>query len=101
MAHVPAQCPQCGSPVVYDDTRPQFQQDIVRQTVIRRFDVQIGHCSGWGRRVQGRHGLQTSDALGAAHVQLGPEAVSLAAHLDKQMGMSHERDCGSLEYSRE
>jgi transposase len=47
--------------------------------------------------VQGRHPLQTSDALGAAQVQLGPEALSLAAHLNKEMGISHERVARVLE----
>ena len=81
----------CGASVIYEDTKPQFQEDIVRQTIVRRFDVQVGHCVCCGRHVQGRHPLQTSDALGAAQVQLGPEALSLAAHLNKEMGISHER----------
>ena len=34
-----------------------------------------------GTRVQGRHSLQTSDALGAAASQLGPGALSLAARI--------------------
>ena len=32
--------------------------------------------------------MQTSDALGAAAVQMGPEALALAAHLNKKMGLS-------------
>ena len=40
------------------------------------------------RRVQGRHPLQTSDAVGVGAVQLGPEALTLAAILNKQMGLS-------------
>ena len=87
---LPAQC-QCGGPTVYDETKPQFQEDIVRQTVVRRFDIEIGHCALCGLRVQGRDPLQTSDALGAAKVQVGPEALSLTAHLNKEMGISHER----------
>jgi transposase len=93
---LPAQCP-CGGSTVYDETKPQFQEDIVRQTVVRRFDVAIGHCGQCGRRVQGRHPLQTSDALGAAQVQVGPEALSLTAHLNKEMGLSHERAARVLE----
>jgi transposase len=88
---LPRQCPECGGAVVEDETQPQFQEEIVRQTIVRRFDVAIGHCAGCGGRVQGRHELQTSDALGAAQVQLGPVALSLAAHLNKQLGISHER----------
>jgi len=87
----------CGAPVIYKDTKPQFQEDIVRLTIVRRFDIQIGRCACCGRHVQGRHPLQTSDALGAAQVQLGPEALSLAAHLNKEMGISHERAARVLE----
>jgi len=87
---LPAQC-QCGGATVYEQTQPQFQEDILRQTIVRRFDVEVGHCTVCGRRVQGRHRLQTSDALGAAQVQIGPEALSLSAHLNKEMGISHER----------
>jgi transposase len=88
---LPKSCWQCGGPVVYQDSKPQFQEDIVRLTIVRRFDIEIGCCARCGRHLQGRHPLQTSDALGAAQVQLGPEALSLAAHLNKEMGLSHER----------
>jgi transposase len=88
---LPKRCPDCGGRVIHDSTQPQFQEDIIRQTIVRRFDVETGHCACCGEHVQGRHSLQTSDALGAAGVQLGPEALTLAAHLIKQMGISHER----------
>jgi transposase len=94
---LPANSLCCGAPVIYEDTKPQFQEDIVRLTIVRRFDIQIGRCGCCGRHVQGRHPLQTSDALGAAQVQLGPEALSLAAHLNKEMGISHERVARVLE----
>jgi len=87
----------CGAPVIYEDTRSQYQEDIVRLTIVRQFDVHIGRCACCGRHVQGRHPLQTSNALGAAQVQLGPEALSLAAHLNKEMGISHERVARVLE----
>jgi hypothetical protein len=48
----------------------------------------VGYCPCCGARTQGRHPLQTSDALGAAKVQIGPEALVLGAHLNKQMGLS-------------
>lgn len=88
---LPKNCLRCGGPVIHEDTKPQFQEDIVRLTIVRRFDVEVGRCARCGRHIQGRHPLQTSDALGAAQVQLGPEALSLAAHLNKEMGISHER----------
>ena len=66
--------------------------------IVRRFDVEIGHCAGCRAHVQGRHPLQTSDALGAARVQVGPQALTLAAHLTKQMGISHERTAQVLKW---
>jgi transposase len=55
--------------------------------IVRAFDVHIGACEQCGRRVQGRHPLQTSDALGAAAAQLGPQAIATAAHLHKECGL--------------
>ncbi len=95
---LPRACPDCGGQVIHDNTQPQFQEDIVRQTIVRRFDVETGHCADCGGHVQGRHPLQTSDALGAAQVQVGPQALTLAAHLIKQMGISHERAGQILEW---
>jgi transposase len=85
---LPRRCPGCGGGVEFERTESQYQEDIVRRTRVRRFDVAVGCCRRCGRRVQGRHPLQTSDALGAAQVQLGPEALALAAQLNKQMGLS-------------
>jgi transposase len=67
----------------------QYQQEVVRKTIWRRFDIGIGHCGKCGKRVQGRDPRQTSDALGAAAVQLGPEALALAVKLNKGLGMPH------------
>ena len=50
------------------------------------FDIEVGHCAHCRRRVQGRHRLQTSDALGAASVQLGPEAIALVVRLHAHLG---------------
>src|SRR5262249_18904248 len=60
-----------------------------RGAVARRLDVHVGHCAGCGRRVQGRHPLQTSDALGAAASQLGPDAHAAIAVLNKDLGLPH------------
>jgi transposase len=60
-------------------------------TIIRRFDVEVGTCAGCGRQSQGRHALQTSDALRVGEVQIGPEALSMAAVLNKELGLSQER----------
>ena len=55
--------------------------------IVRRFDIEVGRCSQCRRRVQGRHLLQTSDALGAAGAQLGPGVVALVVELHTEMGV--------------
>jgi hypothetical protein len=63
----------------------------VQRPLVRRFDVHVGRCRTCHRRVQGRHPLQTSDALGAAAVQLGPQAVALAVVLNKDLGLPYAK----------
>ncbi len=87
-APVPSRCPDCGGPVRVTRHATQYQEDLPPvQPVVRAFDIAIGECTQCHRRVQGRHPLQTSDALGAAAAQLGPDAVTLAVTLNKQLGM--------------
>jgi transposase len=86
---LPKTCPHCGGPTVEDRQANQFQAEIPRKPTIRRFDIHIGHCRQCGKRIQPRHPLQTSDALGAAASQLGPDAQAAIVHLNKQAGLSH------------
>ncbi len=88
---LPPRCQHCDGPIVLKNTQPQYQEDIVRMTVVRRFDVEVGTCACCGRQAQGRHPLPTSDALRVGEVQVGPEALSMAAVLNKELGLSHER----------
>jgi transposase len=85
---LPERCPHCGGGVERESCETQYQEDIVRRTMVRRFDIAVGRCRQCQRRVQGRHQLQTSDAVGVGSVQVGPEALTLAAILNKQMGLS-------------
>src|SRR5881628_1759639 len=85
---LPEHCPHCGGEVESKSCETQYQEEIIRRTVVRRFDIAVGHCRACARRVQGRHPLQTSDAVGVGSVQVGPEALTLAAILNKQMGLS-------------
>ena len=88
-AALPSGCPDCGGRVERTRTASQIQEELpVPRVVVREFQVEIGSCADCGRRVQGRHPLQTSDALGAASVQLGPQVVAWAVILNKQMGLS-------------
>jgi transposase len=85
---LPDDCLDCGDDVVFDEMREQFQQEFVpAHSRMRRFEVALGHCSGCRRRVRSRHPEQTSDALGAAGVMLGPRAHALAAWLHVGLGV--------------
>ncbi|MCY3820115.1 MAG: IS66 family transposase [Gammaproteobacteria bacterium] len=87
-APVPTACPDCGGSVEVTRVASQYQEEIPKvRPVVRRFDIEVGHCSQCQRRVQGRHALQTSDALGAAGVQLGPGVVALVVELHTEMGV--------------
>jgi len=85
---LPDRC-NCGGSVDFDRTVAQFQVEIPRKPIHRRFDIDVGHCRDCGKRVQGRHPLQTSDALGAAASQLGPDAQAMTALLKDQVGVSY------------
>lgn len=87
---LPPQCPHCGGGVTPTRIATQVQEELpVVRPHVRQFDVHVGCCDQCGRRVQGRHPLQTSDALGAASTHLGPQAVALIVLLNKQLGLSH------------
>jgi transposase len=94
---LPPSCPHCAGQVIRQASKSQYQEDIVRVTVVRRFDVEVGVCASCGRNVQGRHELQTSDAVHVGQAQIGPEALSLAALWNKEMGLSHARVARSLQ----
>jgi transposase len=73
----------------------QHHEDLpIVRPIVRQFRIAIGHCTRCHRRVQGRHPLQTSDALGAASTQLGPLAVTWAVILNKQLVCPSARSPG-------
>src|SRR3954451_7311142 len=88
-APLPEEGPQCGGSLRETEVATQYQTEIPRRPLIRRFNVHVGCCWGCGRRVQGRHPLQTSDALGAAASQIGPDAQAAVVALNKTFGLSH------------
>lgn len=86
---LPANCPGCGGVVEEVRVADQFQIDLPPvRPITRQFRVHVGQCCGCGRRVQPRHALQTSDALGAAGVQIGPSALATGIALNKVYGPS-------------
>jgi len=88
-APLPDACPHCRGPLVETEVADQYQTDIPRRPIVRHFRIHVGRCRRCGRRVQGRHELQTSDALGAAASQIGPAAQAAAVLLNKTAGLSH------------
>ena len=57
-APVPAACPDCGGTVEVTRVASQYQEELPAvRPVVRRFDIEVGHCSQCRRRVQGRHVL--------------------------------------------
>ena len=52
---LPEQCPHCGGGVKGESCETQYQEEIVRRTIVRRFDITVGRCCDCHRRVQGRH----------------------------------------------
>jgi transposase len=89
-APLPDACPHCGGEIAEDDdVDEQFQTDIPTHPVRRKFRIHKGQCQSCGRRVRGRHPLQTSDATGAAQSQIGPNAQASIVYLNKRSGMSY------------
>jgi transposase len=85
----PMVCSECGGPAVTERVVCQYQEDLSpAATEITRFEVALGRCQRCRRRVRPvRHPEQTSDALGAAGVGVGPRAVALVAWLSKGLGL--------------
>ena len=87
---LPDCCTHCGSRSLEEShVATQYQTEIPRQPIHRQFEVHFGICQDCGRSVHGRHELQTSDAVGAAAAQLGPNAHAAMAVLNKELGLSH------------
>jgi transposase len=97
-ALLPASCPECGGAIQEERIAQQYQEELPPvQPVVTCFRVHVGRCSQCGRLVQGRHAEQTSDALGAAGVQLGPRAMALAVQLNKVVGASMGKTAAILQ----
>ena len=86
---LPDQCPDCGGQTEEDHVDQQFQVEIPRQPIVRRFDIHVGRCRRCGRRIQPRDSRQTSNAIGAAASQLGPDLQALIALMKDKYGLSY------------
>jgi len=88
---------ECGGEIEQERIGYQYQDELPEpRRLRRRFAVHIGKCRCCGRRHQGRHPYQTSDALGAAGCMLGPRAVALATELNKELGLSPQKTAKAL-----
>ncbi|MGH2842641.1 MAG: IS66 family transposase [Solirubrobacteraceae bacterium] len=95
-APTPDRC-ECGGTIEQVDVVYQFQEELpVVVAIRRRFRVYRGRCGCCGKRHQGRHPYQGSDALGAAGAMLGPRAVALATQLNKELGLSPQKTAKAL-----
>lgn len=83
-------CPHCGGKEFENHrVEKQFVTEIPKiEPTVTQFNVHCADCCGCGRRVQGRHPEQISDALGAAANQIGPNAIAFAIDLNKTLGAS-------------
>jgi transposase len=89
-APLPDACPHCGGVIAEDgDVDEPFQSDIPAPPVRRKFRIHRGTCRACGRRIRGRHPLQTSDATGAAQSQIGPNAPASIVYLNQRSGRSY------------
>jgi transposase len=96
-APLPEGC-SCGGEIEFERVAFQYQEELPAPAPIRRcVKVFVGRCRGCGRRHQGRHPYQTSDALGAAASQLGPRAVATVTQLNQELGLSPQKTAKTLE----
>jgi transposase len=86
---LPEACPDCGGPLDEISVAQQFQVELPRQPISCQFNTHVSRCRQWRCRVRGRLPPQTSDALGAAAAQLGPDAQAAVVERNKQGGLPH------------
>src|SRR5579859_81177 len=90
----PERCPDpaCRGELSEPKIELQWQEEMPEpRPRIRCFRIPTCRCQKCGRKVSGRHPLQTSTATGAAAAQVGPEAQAVAAELHYQMGLSMKK----------
>jgi transposase len=94
----PLACEICNGPVHVAGEERQYQIDLPEiRPQTTEFVLQVCECTQCGHRMKGRHPRQTSQAVGAAGVQIGPGVISLATYLNKVGGMSYGKITALLE----
>lgn len=94
----PLFCESCHGKVRLKGKESQIQVDLpeIRPWTIE-FVLHYGECTACGQRVVGRDSRQTSEAVGAAGIQIGPGVVALATYLNKVGGLSYAKIAALLE----
>ncbi len=85
-------CPECGGRLSDIHTHEQYVTDIPKtiRLVTTRYVTYSGYCADCHKRVRSCHPEQTSQALGAAGVLVGPRAKApLAADAKHRLGCSY------------
>lgn len=94
----PLFCEVCNGKVRLTGKESQFQIDLPEiRPRATEFVLHYGECQSCGRRVAGRDWRQTSEAVGAAGVQIGPRVVATATLLNKVGGLSYGKIATFLE----
>ncbi|MDQ6947734.1 MAG: transposase, partial [Actinomycetota bacterium] len=96
-APAPEECPGCGGATEFERIAEQFQTELPEpRPITTLFNVEVRRCGSCGKRVQGRHREQTSDALGAAAAQVGPRAMAWGTWLHYSLGLSFAKTSAVL-----
>jgi hypothetical protein len=83
-------CPECGGRLQEIHRHEQYVIDIPTPHLVTTcYITESGYCSYCHKRVRSHHPEQTSEAMGAAGVLVGPRAKALAADLKHRLGCSY------------
>jgi len=89
-------CPHCGERLPPETAR-RLEQTIIEPPAAKpemtRLVTWRNHCRQCGEKVASSHPLQVSTAGGAAGTHLGPQALGVAASLNKELGLTTRKTC--------
>jgi transposase len=94
---IPLFCPECDSSLRLEGSYELYQVDLpVIRTRTTLFKIDYGRCEDCGRRVEGRHREQVTSGQ-INKVVIGPNAIAMAAHLNKVGGLSYGKVADTFE----
>ena len=92
VAPAPTSCPDCGGAVALDRVASQYQEDLPEvRPLVRRFDIEVGHCS------QSELRPQNADDLLQRHAQLGVQLDDQRGDVRAQLSGSRAQRVGGLQ----